>query len=65
MINKNKIHKRLLLDMGVLTINNLYDQLSAYKKYMSEENFNNSKEVQQTYDELERLIQIDNIYIYI
>ena len=59
---KAEMRRRLLLDMGCDKIIKIKEQLDVYEKYMTEDSFNNSKEVKELYDELEYLIKIDNVY---
>lgn len=51
--------KRLLLDMAVDDIILINNQLNAYEKYMSPDNFDTSKEVDELYSNLDSLIKID------
>ena len=56
MINKSEVRVRLFIDNVIERIIEINDQLNAYASCMNEDDFNNSKDVEQYYNELKYLI---------
>jgi hypothetical protein len=46
---------RVLIDVSLDEINKCREQLDCYEKYMTKDNFNNSKEVAELYNKIKEL----------
>lgn len=58
-ISKEILRKRLFIDMKIDEIKELDKQLEKMCEYMSDEEFDNSKDVEEIYNQLKELIQED------
>ena len=58
-ITKEILRKRLFIDMKIDEIKELDKQLNTMCEYMSDEEFDNSKDVEEIYNQLKELIQED------
>ena len=58
-IDKEILRERLFIDMKIDEIKELDKQLDTMCEYMPDEEFNNSKDVEEIYSQLKELIQED------
>lgn len=55
-MNKKELRVRVFIDSAIERIMEINDQLNTYAKCMNEDDFNESKEVEQYYNGLKQLI---------